>query len=310
MTHPKTQSPLVSIGLPVRNGEPYVTTMIDSILAQTFTDFELIISDNCSTDKTREICASYAASDARVRFHPLEKNIGAAPNHNRVVELARGRFFKYTGHDDILAPTFLERCLEALNAAPEAVVAYPRTLFIDAEGAPLGEDTVSLDSPAIRPETRLKQFFHRISYINPLYGVIRTDALRKTRLEGSFLKSDQVLIAELLMLGRFTEVPETLFYRRLHPGRSMQANPTRASLTHYYNPQNRLRRLRLPVQLRLTLEYLRSSLRVPARFSDRVRCAGVTLRCHSVPRVALLSRAACRRLLGREARAKRNAAAA
>ena len=289
-----TPAPLLSIGLGVRNGEPYLSEMIDSILAQTFTDFELIISDNCSTDNTPAVCAAYAARDKRVRYLPLESNIGAVPNHNRTVALARGKFFKYCAHDDIMEPTFLEKCLRALEEAPDAVVAYPRTMFIDDDGAPIREDTISLASPPGPAHQRLQIFFPRISYINPLYGVIRADVLRQTHLERSFLKSDQVLIAELLMRGRFVEIPEILFYRRLHKRGSMQANPTKAALRRFYDPNNRIEGFTLPVKLRLTLEYLRSSAMIPPRWRDRPRCVAVTLRKHTLPTLLLLADVALR----------------
>lgn len=293
-TVPEMPPPLLSVGLAVRNGEPYLRQMIDSILAQTFQDFELIISDNCSTDNTPAVCAEYAARDRRVRYLPLTANIGAVPNHNRTVQLARGRFFKYCAHDDIMAPTFLEKCLAALEQAPDAVVAYPRTMFIDANGASIREDTICLASAPGPAHERLDVFFQRISFINPLYGVIRTDVLRRTHLERSFLKSDQVLIAELLMHGRFVEVPEILFYRRLHDGRSMQANPTKASLRRFYDPRNRTEGFTLPVKLRLTLEYLRSSTMMPPRWRDRPRCLAVTLRDHTLPTLLELADVAMR----------------
>lgn len=287
------QAPLLSIGLPVRNGEPHLTTMIDSILAQTFTDFELIISDNHSTDRTPGLCAAYAARDRRVRYCPVEENIGAIPNHNRTIELARGRFFKVAGHDDMLAPTFLARCMEALEQAPDAVVAYPRTMFIDANGEQLGMDTISLaTAPSESVRHRLETFFPRISYINPLFGVIRIDALRRTRRYQAFLKSDQVLIAELLMLGRFVEVPDILFFRRLHPASSLRANPTKAALRRFYDPRRRSGRATLPLKLRLTLGYLHAAATVPPRWSERPGCVATTLMHHTLPALRDLTSAA------------------
>ena len=85
----------VSIGLPVYNGEKYLEQALISILSQTYTDFELIISDNASTDRTQAICREYAAKDPRIRYYCNEENLGAAPNHNRVFELASGEYFKW-----------------------------------------------------------------------------------------------------------------------------------------------------------------------------------------------------------------------
>ena len=99
-----TDGPRVSIGLPVYNGDNYLAETLDSILAQTFTDFELIISDNGSTDRTEAICRRYAAQDHRVRYVRNPSNLGAARNYKRAFELARGEYFKWNGHDDPLAP--------------------------------------------------------------------------------------------------------------------------------------------------------------------------------------------------------------
>src|SRR5262252_3377793 len=116
--------PTVSVGLPVYNGERYLEESIDSILAQTYTDFELIISDNASTDRTECICRRYAAADARVRYYRNERNIGGYPNHSRVFSLARGRYFRFAAHDDVCDRQLLARCVEALELHPEAVLSY------------------------------------------------------------------------------------------------------------------------------------------------------------------------------------------
>src|SRR5687767_6137887 len=113
--------PALSIGLPVYNGERYLREAIGSILSQDFTDFELIISDNASTDGTAAICAFYAARDARIRYHRSETNLGAAPNHRRVFELARAPFFKWAAHDDSGSPQLLERCVQTMYAARPSV---------------------------------------------------------------------------------------------------------------------------------------------------------------------------------------------
>nr|MDJ0569288.1 glycosyltransferase family 2 protein [Pleurocapsa sp. MO_192.B19] len=123
--------PLVSIGMPVYNGERYLENALNSILAQTFRDFELIISDNGSTDKTEEICRQYANVDRRIRYFRNEQNLGAGWNFDRVAQLATGKYFKWACHDDLCALEFLQRCIEILEQAPNIVLAYPKTLIID-----------------------------------------------------------------------------------------------------------------------------------------------------------------------------------
>ncbi|MBN1963885.1 MAG: glycosyltransferase family 2 protein, partial [Anaerolineae bacterium] len=163
-------APCVSIGLPVYNGETYLAAALDSILGQTFRDFELIIADNHSSDGTVDICRAYAAQDARVHLVVNEQNLGAAKNYNLVFDLARGKYFKWASHDDLIAPEFLARCVEALEADPAVVVAYPQTVLIDATGATTGayENRFDLRSP--RPHQRLLGVFQAPGRCHPVFG--------------------------------------------------------------------------------------------------------------------------------------------
>src|SRR5246127_6023313 len=120
-------TPLVSVGLFVYNGERFIEEALQSILKQTFTDFELIISDNASTDRTGEIVKAYAERDNRIRYYRNEKNIGAGWNARRVYELATGKYFKWATADDFLEPDLLRRCVEILESDPGCVAAYTRT---------------------------------------------------------------------------------------------------------------------------------------------------------------------------------------
>jgi glycosyltransferase involved in cell wall biosynthesis len=128
----RMRTPRVSIGLPVYNGENYLAETLDSILAQTFTDFEVIISDNASTDRTETICRQYAAQDRRIRYLRNTSNLGAAKNYNRVFELSQGEYFKWNGHDDPLAPVFLERCVAVLDRHPGVVLCFARNRSMSA----------------------------------------------------------------------------------------------------------------------------------------------------------------------------------
>ncbi|HLT70875.1 MAG TPA: glycosyltransferase, partial [Acidimicrobiales bacterium] len=132
-----TTTPRVTVGLPVRNGERHLRAAIESILGQTYGDLELVVSDNASTDATAEICAAYA-SDPRVRYERQPVDIGARENFHLVLSRARGEYFKWAACDDVLAPTFLERCVEALDADPGAVLAAADIEVIDDAGEPLG----------------------------------------------------------------------------------------------------------------------------------------------------------------------------
>src|SRR6267154_5510945 len=127
-------TPLLSIGLFVYNGERFLEEVLQSILSQTFTDFELIISDNASTDRTGEIAEAYAKRDDRIRYYRSEKNMGAGWNIRRVYELASGKYFKQAAVDDLLEPDFLRRCVEILESDPDCVVAYAGTKEVDENG--------------------------------------------------------------------------------------------------------------------------------------------------------------------------------
>src|SRR5712671_2230439 len=110
-----SKSPRVSIGVAVYNGERFLSKTLDSLLAQTFEDLEIIICDNCSEDGTEHICRSYAASDNRIQYHRNSTNIGAPRNFNLVTTLSRGEYFKWSSADDLCAPVMIERCVEVLD---------------------------------------------------------------------------------------------------------------------------------------------------------------------------------------------------
>src|SRR6201994_1650338 len=126
--------PRLTIGLPVYNGEKYVAEAIEALLGQTFEDFELIISDNASTDGTAGICRRFGKQDSRIRYVRQPRNIGIAPNHNFVVHEARGELVKWASHDDLYARDMMERCVQALDDDPQVVLAHPWTAIIAGSG--------------------------------------------------------------------------------------------------------------------------------------------------------------------------------
>jgi glycosyltransferase involved in cell wall biosynthesis len=212
-------APKVSIGMPIYNGAQYIRQAIESVLAQDFADFELIVSDNASTDGTYEICQEYA-NDPRVRLYRNERNVGAAPNYNKTVVLARGPYFKWACHDDWLASEFLSKCVEALDKDPGAVLAYPRTIVVDDDGNYLRHYDEKVDASSPDTTTRFLNLYWNLDLCNMIFGVMRIDVLRSTRMHPNFWEGDRVLLAELALRGRFIEVPEHLFYRRFGSPRS------------------------------------------------------------------------------------------
>ena len=215
-----SQAPRLSIGLPVFNGEKFVSDAIGSILGQTYRDFELIISDNASTDKTEVICREYAASDPRIRYYRNDRNLGAAVNFNRTFELASGEYFKWAAHDDMLAPEYLERCVAALDAHPDAVLCQTLVHQIGERGEfRLIFDSSAPGADSSRPSERFAASVLTFHYALDIFGVIRAEALSKTRLHLPYAGSDKVLLAELALQSPFVYVKQPLFLHRDHPGR-------------------------------------------------------------------------------------------
>jgi glycosyltransferase involved in cell wall biosynthesis len=267
-------SPVVSIGLPVFNGEKSIELALQSILAQDFKDFEVIISDNASTDDTARICRAYAERDSRIRYIRNETNIGASPNHNRVFELSRGKYFAWSADDLEQLPGMLSRCVREMNlASPPVVLAYPLCEQIDENGQPVGGDLPSIASSDARPYRRLRSVIWRISYVTQHFGLFSSEALRKTRLNGSYASSDFVLTAEIAMLGEIREIPEVLLRRRVESNTGTRAvlHDHRAWAA-WLDPKMKDKRLLLRTEDRLALEYVRSALSLPLHPLDKLTC--------------------------------------
>jgi glycosyltransferase involved in cell wall biosynthesis len=208
--------PKVSIGLAVYNGERYLEQAVDSILAQTFTDFELIISDNASTDRTQEICQKYAAIDPRIRYHRNPTNIGGANNENLTFKISRGQFFRWAAHDDFCAPELIEKCLEVLDHDPTVVLCHSTVIAVDENGNFMG--TMSSDEgTSEKPHIRFRQLASNKHKCEATYGLIRSDVMRKSQLQLNYTGSDRAFLCELGFFGRFKQIPEPLFYKRFHP---------------------------------------------------------------------------------------------
>jgi glycosyltransferase involved in cell wall biosynthesis len=198
--HSVDAPPRVSIGLPVYNGERYVGEAIEAVLSQTFHDLQLVISDNASTDRTREICEDVARNDPRVRYYRNSENLGAAPNFNRCFALAYpSEYFKWITYDDLITENFLERCVEALDRDPEASLAFPALIHADAEGNPTarqlqGDLSLVEKAPGRRAQRLIGFGLESPDIYWTLYGLIRRSAIEQTELHGNYIASDQVLL--------------------------------------------------------------------------------------------------------------------
>ncbi|WP_327668367.1 MULTISPECIES: glycosyltransferase family 2 protein [unclassified Streptomyces] len=269
-----TAHPRLSIGLPVYNGEEYLAESLDALLGQTYEDFELVISDNASTDATQDICRKYAAQDSRIRYIRLSRNVGATPNHNYVFTESRGELFKWASHDDLYARDLLRRCVEALDEHPEVILAHADQAVIDGDGqikVPY-EYTLATDSP--RPPERFRSLLFEPGG-DDFYGVLRADALRRVKPLDSYHHADRTFVAEIALNGRFHQVPELLYFRRDHPTRAERANPSKRSRCVNLDPR---RAGPLHPTPRLLAEYVLGFVsairRAPLSAADRRACYG------------------------------------
>lgn len=209
---------LVSIGLPVYNGENYIRQALDSLLAQDYENFELIISDNASTDSTQEICREYASRDSRIQYYRNAANLGIIRNFNRVFELSSGRYFMWAAHDDVWEQDFVSRCEEVLRSSPSAILCYPQAKLIRPDDEIIEAPFPFFDTRArdLDPISRFHvHIWGMAQHPYPIYGLIRSDVLKRTGLFGDLFGACLILLAELSLLGGFAYVPAPLYYIRL-----------------------------------------------------------------------------------------------
>ncbi|MCW3997063.1 MAG: glycosyltransferase family 2 protein [Candidatus Bathyarchaeota archaeon] len=274
-----TNKPRVSVGMPVFNGEKYLEETIDSILVQTFTDFELIISDNASTDRTQQICLDYARRDRRVCYYRNEKNLGGPNNYNRVFELSSGEYFKWAAYDDLIAPEYLRMCVNVLDKNPSIIGCHCKTGRIDQNGILVGyfneELLKRIDSP--KRHERFRDLIGLYYTTTPFHGVYRARLLARSQRHGNYIGADRNLLAELSLMGRIYEIPECLFFWRVHPS-------SYTSKFYGHDPVNTLNRLQMETNWwskknttyfphwKNCVEYFRSVNRVPLSWYERFLC--------------------------------------
>jgi glycosyltransferase involved in cell wall biosynthesis len=284
-------SPRVSIGLPVYNGEDFLRFAIEAMLAQTFADFELIIVDNASTDSSPAICQAYAAQDQRIRYYRNESNIGGAANVNRTIELSRGEFFKFAAHDDLCSPDFIERCVAVLDRDRSVVLAGSKAALIDQVGQPYQLDehdldplfvtqmqadiTVHTDAPT--PEERLSELLNHSHYWYPISAVMRMSALRQTPLLSQYAGGDKILLVRLVLMGKFYEIPEPLLLLRRHCKQSLNIGAKSNYLYNIWFSTANKGKLILPTWLRFC-DYVAAIRQAPLNRRQRLQCYQVILK--------------------------------
>jgi glycosyltransferase involved in cell wall biosynthesis len=260
--------PRVSVGLAVFNGEAFLEEAISSILGQTYQDFELIISDNASTDRTDEICRRFAAKDPRIKYSRNETNIGGVNNENLTFKLSRGEFFRLAAHDDVCAPTLIEKCVKALDDNPDAVLCHSANVEIDETGKQIGI-RYGREGCAATPSERFRELSWRWYPCEATYGLIRTSILKKTRLQQNYTGSDRVLLCELGLYGRFILLEEPLFYKRFHAGNKYK--DWRGRMAWFFPDLAKTGRPTFPNWLQL-VDYFETLRRVELPATERVKC--------------------------------------
>jgi len=234
---------MVSIGLPVYNGENYLRQALESITSQTwgggfFADLEIVISDNCSTDGTEAICREYAAADERIHYHRQSENIGAGPNYNYVFHHSRGRYFKWSAHDDYMDSSAMEVCALALEADPKTVLCHPRLVDVDSGGEVIGE----FDRGDAGLQEAAARFFQVIQIDHncaEVFGLTRRSILLKTGLIRDYTDSDRTLLGELALRGRLRQETGARFFRRIHEEKSDRVYSSYNERAEWFNPRNK-----------------------------------------------------------------------
>lgn len=232
-------NPRLSIGIPVYNGGRFIKETLDAFLKQSYSQFELIVADNASDDDTEEICRAYCRKDKRIQYCRSEKNYGAAWNHNRLFKLCCREFFMWGAADDLCESDYIERCIEVLDTDPTVVLACAKTRFIDENGESLDIHDPGWNLTAGSAAERFHKVVTSRHWVNALFGVIRADSLAKTRLLAAYPGGDYRLLGELSLWGKFFEIPEYLWIRRIHGDAASQNKNDVQWETKFYSGNGR-----------------------------------------------------------------------
>ena len=254
--------------MPVYNGAAFLPDAIESILDQTFSDLELVISDNASTDDTEAICRDYARRDKRVRYFRNPKNLGASDNYVAAYRYSRGEYFKWSSSNDWCAREFLSSCVAILDQRPDVVLVYPRTRLFTTTIDEFEEYEDGLDLQQDNACSRFNEFLNRHGLNNVMNGLIRSATLSRTPVMLPFLSSDGCLIGELALHGKFFKVPEPMFYRRMSAEASTKARGDKGIHRHY-DPD--MKNPMLMQEWQLIKYYARAVLHAPISASEK-RC--------------------------------------
>ena len=267
--------PLASAGIPVFQGENFLEETLQSLRKQDYTNMEILVCDNASTDMTVSIVKSHANEDARIRLIVNETNIGAAENYNKVFRESLGKYFAWNAHDDLSSPDFFASAVDALESNQDAVVAIPTTFRVSVNGEKLQTFPIPQDVFSPHPHVR----FRAAARAHPeviVFGLFRSDAVARTELHGHFSGSDRNFVAEIMLHGPAVMAGTSEFYLREHPNRSVRTYRRRGKnrFTHardaWYAPE-RKGRIVFPSWRRLG-GYIKSVRRTKLGAGESLRC--------------------------------------
>jgi glycosyltransferase involved in cell wall biosynthesis len=222
---PASSCPRVSIALPVYNGADSVASVIESVLAQTYPNLELVISDNGSTDGTEEICREFARRDARVVYQRHPTNVGLLNNFVSAAETATGTYLRWIGDEDSLAPDYVSRVMDVFAEDPRRVLVTTQIVYTDAEGVETSDfgydaSVLAAPDPVVRFDEMLRLLTTDFATLDPVYGTMRRDVATMPR--KNMLREDQVFAARLALAGPWGHVAAPLAYRIRHEGTASQ----------------------------------------------------------------------------------------
>lgn len=289
MVEKNSKSPKISIGLPVYNGENYIEEAINSLIHQSFKDFEIVISDNASTDRTQEICEFFQSQDKRIRYYRNSTNMGAAYNYKKVFKLAKGDFFKWMAHDDKCSPNYLEECIKVLENDPTIVMCFPRVSLIDQDNHPLPlmkENTyltpkgkiistnLQRDFTSSYPSKRYSEVLFKTTECYEFFGLSRRSIIEQTSQHDAYYGSDKVLLCELSLMGKLQEVPSAICYFRIHDqqSQSIKGSEERA---RWISPE--LNYGVFMLRVKCVQGYYRSIFAYSLSLFERVKCLSILM---------------------------------
>lgn len=211
MSTKKQTMPLISIAVPIYNEEIYIASALDSLLNQTYSNIQILVFDNASTDLTGKICQQYAKKHSNIKYFAAEKNIGAAANYEKALSFASGEYFMWAGGHDLWSSELVSECIKDLQQKPNAVLAFGSTYWIDKNEKLKNKYSGWTDTQGMDVIARFFCVFW--GNMHPILGVIRLQALQNT-LFYKTVGTDLLLLLQLVLQGDFIHATKTICYRR------------------------------------------------------------------------------------------------